>query len=114
MDSLQMLAATILYEDTNKETLASRHDAIDAVFHFPETWDARSVWFQLVNVPTSTQTYPYLMAWINTTPPRQLSLVDFLPDLIEPDLLERMQAGGVVGYAPRWCGGGWVLEADLT
>lgn len=111
MESLQMIAANLLFEDTQRR-LAHHETAIDAVFNFHETWDARPVWFRLIDIPTSTQPYQYLMAWIEATPPRQIKLFDFLTDVLEPDLLERLQAGRVVGYKPRWCGNGWVLEAD--
>lgn len=112
MESLQMIAANILYEDAKNGKLASCHEAINAVFNFPETWDARPVWFRFIDIPTSTRPYQYLVAWIDATPPRQVKLFDFLSDVLEPDLLEQMQAGRVVEYKPRWCGSGWVLEAD--
>lgn len=110
MENLQVIAANMIYAEETAGELDDRYGAVDWVMGLPDDYFPRDVLFKLVTIPTHSLTYTYLLGWLDYTPPKIHHFERLIENAIEPHLLERMQAGEVVGYRPVWREDFWALE----
>lgn len=110
MENLQVIAANMIYTDKAAGELDDPYSAVDWVSSLPADFYPRNVLFRLVELPTHSLTYTYLLGWLDYTPPKIHHFERLLVNAIEPHLLERMRAGEVVGYCPIWRDDFWAIE----
>lgn len=110
MENLQLLAANMIYMEEAGEVLDDPYSAVDWVTALPIDFYPRNAFFKIIDIPVTVQTYKYLLGWLDATPPMIHHFQRLVENAIEPDMLERMQAGKVVGYRPVWRGDFWTLE----
>ena len=110
MENLQVIAANMIYAELEAKTLDDPYSAVEWVMGLPEDFERRDALFRLVEIPTHSLTYTYLLCWLDYTPPKIHHFERLVENAIEPHLLERMQAGEVVGYRPVWRADFWALE----
>ncbi len=110
MENLQIIAANMIYTEETGGELDDPYSAIDWVMGLPGDYFPRDVLFRLVTIPTNSLTYTYLLGWMDATPPKIQHFERLIENAIEPDLLEKLQAGEVVGYHQHWNGDFWSLE----
>ena len=110
MENLQVIAACMMFEEREQRVIDDPYSAVDWVMGLPADFYPRSVLFRLVDMPTHSLTYTYLLGWIDATPPLIHHFERLVENAIEPHLLERMRAGEVVGYRPVWREDFWTLE----
>lgn len=110
MENLQVIAANMIYSYETGGELDDPYDAVDRIASLPADFYPRAAFFRIVEIPVSVQTYKYLLGYLDATPPKIYHFERIVENAIEPHLLERMQAGEVVGYRPICRDDLWLLE----
>ena len=110
METLQLRAAQLMFEDTTGQTLNDIYGAIDQIASLPETAYLRAVRFRLLTIPVDSQIYTYLMQWVDATPPRLLSFERFDRHLASDQELKVLDAGNVVVFRAERVGEVWIVK----
>lgn len=111
METLQIRAATLIYQDVTNTELTDIYSAVDKVANLPPTAYLRTVRFKLLTLPVNAKTYTYLIQWLDATPPRLLSLERFDRHIADEAELQALDAGEVVVFRPERVEETWVLDS---